>query len=76
MGMDEVRALVHAECTPPMSWPLLHVRMLINFLFMYLILLKSVVHRYGQGTRLGTCLVQHQCVSCAVVSAACVNADK
>ena len=39
-------------------------------------LLKSVVHWYGQGTRLGTCLVQQQCVSCAVASAACVNADK
>ena len=74
--MDEARASVHAECTPPMSWHLLHVRMLINFLFMYLILLKSAVHRHGRGTRLGTCLVQQQCVSCAVASAACVAANK
>ena len=61
--MDEARASVHAECTPPMSWPLLRVRMLINFLFMYLILLKSAMHRHGRGMRLGTYLVQQQCVS-------------
>ena len=50
--MDEARASVHAECTPPMSWPLLRVRMLINFLCMYLILLKSAVHQHGQGRAL------------------------
>ena len=34
------------------------------------------MHGHGQGTRLGTCLVQLQCVSCVVASAACVIADK
>ena len=73
MGMDGVRASVHAWCTPHVSWPLLHVRMLINFLFMYFILLKSAVHRHEGGTHLGTCLVNAACV---VGFVACVNADK
>ena len=47
--------------------------MLINFLFMYFILLKSVVHRHEGGTRLGTWLVNAACV---VGFVACVNADK
>ena len=34
------------------------------------------MHRHGRGTRLGTCLVQLQCVSCVVASAACVTANK
>ena len=51
----------------------MHVRMLINFLFMYFILLKSVVHRHERGTRLGTCLVNTTCV---VAFVACFNADK
>ena len=34
------------------------------------------VHGHGRGTRLGTCLVQQQCVSCVVVFAVCVNANK
>ena len=34
------------------------------------------MHGHGQGTRLGTCLVQLHCVSCVVASAACVTADK
>ena len=40
---------------------------------MYLILLKSAVHRHGRGTRLGTCLVYAPCV---VAFVACVNADE
>ena len=51
---------------PRVSWPLLHVRMLINFLFMYFILLKSAVHGHGRGKRLGTCIVLQPHVSCAV----------
>ena len=47
--------------------------MLINFLFMYFILLKSAVHRHEGGTHLGTCLVNAACV---VGFVACVNADK
>ena len=43
---------------------------------MYLFLLKPVVHGHGRGTLLGTCLVQLQCVSYVVASAACVTADK
>ena len=35
-----------------------------------------VVDGHGRGTRLGTCLVQLQGVSCAVAFAACVNANK
>ena len=73
MDMDGVRASVHAWCTSHVSWPLLHVRMLINFLFMYLILLKSAVHRHEGGTHLGKCLVN---AACAVGFVACVNADK
>ena len=34
------------------------------------------MHGHGQGMRLGTCLVQRQCVSYVVASAACVTADK
>ena len=56
-----------------MSWPLFHVRMLINFLFMYLVLLKSAVNGHGRGTRLGTFLVNAACVVAFVAS---VNADK
>ena len=74
--MDNVRASVHAWCTARVLWPLFHVRMLMNFLFMYFILLKSAVHGHGRGTRLGTCLVQLQCVSCVVASATCMTADK
>ena len=51
----------------------LHVRMLINFLFMYFILLKPAVHRHERGTRLGTCLVKATCV---VAFVACVIVDK
>ena len=47
--------------------------MLINFLFMYFILLESAVHRHEGGTSLGTCLVNAVCV---VGFVACVNADK
>ena len=43
---------------------------------MYLFLLKPVVHGHGRGTLLGTCLVQMQCVSCVVASAACVAPNK
>ena len=71
--MDDVRASVHAWCTPHVSWPLLHVRMQINFLFIYFISLKSAVHRHEGGTYLGTCLVNTTCV---VGFVACVNADK
>ena len=35
-----------------------------------------VVHGHERGTRVGTCLVQQQCISCAVAFAACVNANK
>ena len=56
-----------------MLWPLLLVRMLINFLFMYMILLKSAVHRHGRGTCLDTSLVYAPCV---MVFVACENADK
>ena len=38
--------------------------------------ITPVVHGHGRGMRLGTCLVQLQCVFCAVASAACVIADK
>ena len=34
------------------------------------------VHGHGRGMCLGTCLVQQQCVLCAMAFAACVNADK
>ena len=34
------------------------------------------MHGHGRGTRLGTCLVQQQCVSCVVAFAVFVNADK
>ena len=34
------------------------------------------MHGHGRGTRLGTCLVQLQCVSCVVAFAACVTAKK
>ena len=34
------------------------------------------MHGHGRGRRLGKCLVQLQCVFCAVASAACVIADK
>ena len=47
--------------------------MLIDFLFMYFILLKSVVHKHERGTRLSTCLVY---TSCVVAFDACENADK
>ena len=43
---------------------------------MYFILFKSAMHGHGQGKRFGTCLVQQQCVSCTVASAACINAEK
>ena len=35
-----------------------------------------VVHGHGQGTRLGMCLVQQQCVFCAMAFATCVTANK
>ena len=35
-----------------------------------------VVSGHGRGTRLGTCLVHQQCVSCVVAFASCVTADK
>ena len=38
--------------------------------------ITPIVHGHGRGTRLGTCFVQQQCVSCAVVSATCVTANK
>ena len=38
--------------------------------------ITPIVHRHGRSTRLGTCLVQLQCVSCVVASAACVTTDK
>ena len=47
-----------------------------KFSVMYLILLKSPVHGHGRGMRLGTCLVQLQCVSCVTASAACVAPKK
>ena len=34
------------------------------------------MHGHGRGTHLGMCLVQLQCVSCVVASAACVTTDK
>ena len=34
------------------------------------------MHGHGQGTRLGTCLVQLQCVSCLAASAAWVAANE
>ena len=34
------------------------------------------MYGHGRGTRLGTCLVQLQCVSCVVTSTACVTAEK
>ena len=34
------------------------------------------MHGHGRGTRLGTCLVHQQCVSCVVAFAACVTTDK
>ena len=34
------------------------------------------VHGHGRGTRLGTCLVQQQGVSCIVAFATCVTANK
>ena len=37
-----------------------------KFSVMYLILLDSVVHRHGWGTRLGTCLVYATCVMAIV----------
>ena len=40
---------------------------------MYLILIKSVVHGYGRGTRLGTCLVYATCV---VAFVACMYGDE
>ena len=36
----------------------------------------AAVHGHGRGTRLGICLVQQQCFSCVIASAACVNAHK
>ena len=38
--------------------------------------ITPIVHRHGRGTRLGTCLVHAQCVSCIVASAACMPAHK
>ena len=38
--------------------------------------ITPAVNGHGRGTRLGTCLVQQQFVSCAVASATCVNAEK
>ena len=38
--------------------------------------ITPIVHGLGRDTRLGTCLVQQQCVSCIVASAACVAAKK
>ena len=43
-----------------------------KFFVMYLILLNSVVHGHGRGTRLNTCLVLELCI-CVVSFAACVN---
>ena len=37
--------------------------------------ITQAVNGDGRGTRLGMCLVQQQCVSCAMASAACVNAE-
>ena len=54
-------------------WPLLHVRMLIKFLFVFFISLKSAMHGHKRGMRLGTCLVNAACV---VAFIACVNDDK
>ena len=34
------------------------------------------MHGHGRGTRLGTCLVQLQCVSCVAASATRVAANK
>ena len=45
----------------------------MNFLFIYLILLKSAMHRHGHGVRLGACLLYTPCV---VAFVACVNADE
>ena len=36
--------------------------------------ITPVVHGHGRGMRFGTCLVQLQCVSCVVASAACMTA--
>ena len=36
----------------------------------------QAVHGHGRGTSIGTFLVQLQCVSCVVASAACVPTDK
>ena len=38
--------------------------------------ITPIVHGHGRGTRLDTCLVHIQCVSCVITSAACVTANK
>ena len=48
-------------------------RVLFQLYPMYSILLKPVVHKYGRGTRLGTCLVYATYVMAVV---ACINGDQ
>ena len=47
-----------------------------SMLFFVVDYITPAVHRHGRGTRLGMCLMQQQCVSCVVASAACVTANK
>ena len=48
-------------------------RVLFQLYLMHFVLIKSVVHRNGRGTHLGTCLVYAACV---VAFVACVNGDR
>ena len=65
---------------PCVPWPLLHAWQVMNvqhsmlcFVVDYIML---AVNGHGRGTRLDTCLVQQQCASYVVASAACVIANK
>ena len=65
---------------PCVPWPLLHVWQVMNvqhsMLCFVVDYITPAMNGHGRGMRLGMCLVQQQYVSCAVASAACVNAKK
>ena len=64
-------------CVP---WSLLHAWHVMNVQHAMLCLvvdyMTPAMNGHGRGMRLGTCLVQQQCVFCAVASAACMTANK
>ena len=73
-GMRLGTCLVQQHFASPVPWPLLHASMLKNDLF--LTSLHLLCTGMDEAHALVRCLVQLQCVSCVVASAACVIAKK